>query len=128
MIFITPTYFKSRERSGLILLPLSECVISSAARIWNTFISRDYDTKKLGELARKNIIITAHEIRTIKPIRISKGRVMIGFVGRVTYEILDKNLAETFIKLVKLAEITNVGGGRTAGFGVIKILKMEPWE
>jgi len=124
--FQTPTYFKSRERPENVLLPLPELFIASAAKIWNTYIEQTYDIKELAEKAKRKTKITAHKLKTVRPIQISKKRVIIGFVGKVTYEILDKELAKTFGKLAKLAEITNIGGGRTAGFGVIRILKTKP--
>lgn len=119
--FMTPTYFKSVERPNNVLLPLPELVIGSAARIWNAFVSEDYEVRELCERVKKSVRIIAHKIRTVPPIKISKNRTMVGFVGRVSYEILDEEVAKVFTKLAKFAEITNVGGGRTAGFGVVRV-------
>ena len=120
--FQSPTYFKSKDRPGiLVLLPLPELIVASAARIWNKYICNQYNVSTLIEKSKKQIKITAHKLRTIPPMKISKNRSMIGFIGKATYEIVDNELAEIFTKLIRLAEITNIGGSRTAGFGVIKI-------
>ena len=51
-----------------------------------------------------------------------------GFVGWVTYEMNDKESEWNRITcmLVKFAEIANIGGNKTGGFGVVKhVFKRE---
>jgi CRISPR-associated endoribonuclease Cas6 len=53
----------------------------------------------------------------------AKGRWARGFTGKVVYampgDTFDRKYAELTVRLLKFARFSNVGGNRTAGFGVI---------
>jgi CRISPR/Cas system endoribonuclease Cas6 (RAMP superfamily) len=53
----------------------------------------------------------------------AKGRWARGFTGKAVYAMLgdtfDRKFAELTLRLLEFARFSNVGGNRTAGFGVI---------
>jgi len=55
-----------------------------------------------------------------------------GFVGTVRFsipsELYDKEKAKMVSALLKMAELTNVGIRRTAGFGMIKYMPMASMQ
>ena len=53
----------------------------------------------------------------------------VGFVGDVSFSIPNDTYNEEFAritsKLLRFGEYSNVGGGRTSGLGMIRVLKVE---
>jgi len=119
VIFRTPTYFRQIGSSKNFLLPTTEKLVFSMAKIWNAFSEEKFDKAYLEENVIPNIHVIGYRIRTIKPIKLDEKRSVIGFVGKVAYEIDDLESAKIFHKLLSLAKYSNIGGNRTGGFGVI---------
>jgi len=118
--FKTPTFFRRKESDYRYLFPDPKVLFTSIARIWGRLSGEKINIENLRELAERKIGVLMHNIRTSRTIHLGKGRRVVGFTGRCVYEVNDEELANLVGKLLKIAEITNVGGSRTLGFGVIE--------
>ncbi|MEM1985321.1 MAG: CRISPR system precrRNA processing endoribonuclease RAMP protein Cas6 [Nitrososphaeria archaeon] len=144
--FITPTYFrqtprdimkrygknseKKRSASPYRFLPLPDPVLffKSIARIWRKFSNYNLNLQDFIEwLEIGGIAISGYPegIRThIVYEHPTTKKWSVGFTGTVHFSIVkdiySPEKAKIADTLLKFAEYTNVGGGRTAGLGVIK--------
>lgn len=121
LYFKTPTYFNPLygDKKYKVLYPdpslLMASLISTARRILGISLPKPVD------LAEK-IFYSGIDIRT--PITKTKTPTPTGFIGWVKLRFKDGTNSEEkklIIKLLKLAEITNIGGNRAAGYGELQI-------
>ncbi|MCX8188223.1 MAG: CRISPR system precrRNA processing endoribonuclease RAMP protein Cas6 [Nitrososphaeria archaeon] len=144
--FMTPTYFRQTPRdimkrygkqfdkkitvSPYRFLPLPDPVLffKSVARIWRKFSNYNLNLQEFIEwLEVGGIAISGYPkgIRThIVHEHPTTKKWCVGFTGTVHFSIVkdiyNSEKARIADTLLKFAEYTNVGGGRTAGLGMIK--------
>ncbi len=132
--FSSPCFFRRpRGTQGSVVkyipLPLPESILGSPLKVYCKYAGCDQKFVKeyLEWLNNGGILISGYKkgIRTKKVIEDKSTRLWyVGFVGDVGFSLADDTYDERFAKftefLLKLAEFTNVGANRTAGFGVIQ--------
>ena len=126
LVFRTPTYLASLGSGFHWMFPDSVKVFSSLMRSWNLFS----DDKRFGkeeyvayrEWLAKNVGVSEYELWT--RLAVMKRKKAIGFVGWVTYELKDRasEWNRVTCMLAKFAEFANVGGNKTGGFGVARLM------
>lgn len=125
--FVTPTYFNPLHGDSKykVLYPDPTLMLASLISTSHQLTSVDYP--KPEELASM-IYVSGLDIKT-PLIREMQKEAPTGFVGWVKLRFKDEASSETrrkIIGLLKLGELTNVGGNRSGGYGVIKLkLKQE---
>ena len=123
--FRTPTFFRKMGSSYRNLLPEPRALFMSLARIYNQLNENGLDLERLYEQFDKEVGVKKYRLKTVKPIDIGKGRKAVGFIGSCLYETRNEELSRLMGELLRIGEITNVGGSRTLGFGVIKVKTIE---
>jgi CRISPR-associated endoribonuclease Cas6 len=124
--FRSPTYFASLGSDYHWMFPDSVKVFSGLMRCWNLFSDgRRFDKEEYlayREWLGKNVGVSEYELWT--RLALMKRKKATGFVGWVTYEMKDKESAWNAVTctLAKFAEFANVGGNRTGGFGVTRLV------
>jgi len=140
--FITPTFFRVhipkavRKTEQVRVLPLPDPLhlFTNLYNIWNSYLKPRISEEYLEWLQQHPILIS--RLRNIKthcyyehPV---KGVFAIGFTGTAYYTLAedtyDKKMAKITHQLLKMAEYTNVGGNRTAGYGWITYRAKPPEE
>lgn len=124
--FLTPTYLAIKKCPFPMRFPDPRYLYSNLANIWNSTLGEKVkvDHDALREWVNENVSITGYNLKT-RTQYISKGAMKIGFTGWVNYQLNPKNTDENnyaawIHALSKFAEFSNVGGGRTAGFGCVQ--------
>jgi len=133
--FLTPTFFRVRipktirstERVRVLPLPDPIRMFTNLCNIWNVYLKPRIKKDYLEWLQQYPILIS--RLKDIKTHRYYehpvKGVFAVGFTGIAYYALAedayDKYMARTTCQLLKLAEYSNVGGNRTAGFGWVEI-------
>ncbi len=124
--FKTPTQLSQYGSERACLLPVPERVFPSLLRVWNTVsgatkIERVTDYRDWVE---QNVSVSRHRIRTTE-IELGRERPFVGFIGDVVYNVW--NASEPFgrltVGLAHFAELSNVGKNRTAGFGMVRLIR-----
>ena len=124
--FLTPCYLRIPNLGyRFVPLPVPQLVFRSLARLYEAYVSalpREYREW----LDKWGIAVSACNIRTEK-VLLKKRMWSAGFVGDVKFSIPDDTYDDEFAgitsKLIKFGEYSNVGGGRTSGLGMIKVLR-----
>jgi len=124
--FRTPTYLTSLGSGFHWMFPDSVKVFSSLMRTWNLFSDcrrfgkEDYIAYK--EWLAKNVGVSEYELWT--RLAVMKRKKATGFVGWVTYELkdLESEWNKITCMLARFAEYANVGGNKTGGFGVTRLI------
>ena len=125
--FITPCYFRLPSETGyrFVPLPLPDLMFRSLARLYSAFVS-EISQEYRKWLDRGGVAVSGLKIKTEK-VMLKKGNWAIGFVGTVNFSLpddtYDEEFSETTSKLLKFGELSNVGGSRTSGLGVIRVRK-----
>ncbi len=123
--FVEPTYFNTTRGSNVIRLPIPELLFSNLANLWNDLYDGPEKIEKdeFLEWVNQNVFPSSLDIKT-KAKEMGENVPAVGIVGWVnfTVENADSNYARTIDFLSQLGELANVGGGRTAAFGVIKYI------
>jgi CRISPR-associated endoribonuclease Cas6 len=124
--FRSPTYFASLGSGYHWMFPDAVKVFSGLMRSWNLFS----DGRRFGkeehvayrEWLGKNVGVSEYELWT--RLAIMRARKVTGFAGWVTYEIKDEESEWNKMTqvLARFAEFANVGGNRTGGFGVVRLV------
>jgi len=121
--FNTPTYFSRQKSEYLGLFPEPELMFLNVLRVWNKFseekISRD-DFKDYKRWLSGEVGVIRYDLNTVT-INAERAKAKLGFVGNAFYEINDHEYSKITHTLLSFAEFSNVGGGRTAGMGVVKV-------
>ncbi|MCS7139030.1 MAG: CRISPR system precrRNA processing endoribonuclease RAMP protein Cas6 [Crenarchaeota archaeon] len=142
VFFRTPCYFRqslSRDSSDPVLkvvkppyravpLPEVHLMIRNLVRLWRRFSGISFEYNEYVDWIKRNGIALAGFPYGIKTLRVyehpTSNKWVMGFIGRVRFAIPKDMFLERFSKftdaLMKFAEYSNVGGNRTAGFGVVK--------
>jgi CRISPR-associated endoribonuclease Cas6 len=125
--FRTPTAFSMRSSPfrHMHILPDPPLVFGQLAQYWDTLTRSDTcDAVRL--FCAESVVVARHKIEThIYQYRRSK---QVGFVGKVAFEILDKEAIELIQHLNRLADLafyTGVGSKTTQGMGQVARLAQE---
>lgn len=120
--FLTPTRFASLGREKEYLFPEQKKVYGGLLELWNQFSEQplsDAESDEYLEWLGSKSWISSYSLRT--EIRETSKGGIIGFTGWASYNF-DAN--ERWQKLThcltELANFSNIGKGRTAGFGVVR--------
>ena len=126
LFFRTPTYFASFGSGFHWMFPDAVKVFSSLMRVWNLFS----DGRRFGkeeylaykEWLAKNVGLSEYELWT--RLALMKHKKATGFVGWVAYELkdLESEWNKVTCMLAKFAEYGNIGGNKTGGFGVTRLV------
>lgn len=120
--FKTPTQFSSFGTDYAYLLPTPEKLFSGALKVWKSL--EQCMTPELSGPYRdwitSNVFVSGHRLQTVK-VPLGRKRSILGFVGDAEYTMRqsDEFLANLTYCLARFAELSNVGKGRSAGFGKV---------
>ncbi|MDJ0274890.1 MAG: CRISPR system precrRNA processing endoribonuclease RAMP protein Cas6 [Nitrososphaerota archaeon] len=142
--FLTPTYFRSTQHNPSILrrllprrfrrsvrpvyryviLPDPYYLFRGLARLYKRFCDPGIGNRSYAEwLLEGGIALETFSGLRVHKVYDEKGRWSRGFTGKALYaiprDLFDRKMAELTLRLLELARYSNVGGNRTAGFGVI---------
>jgi len=126
---------KSRLKKARRFHPVPEPVLMmrSLVRLWKAFSDKPFNyTSYLSWVSSIGISLAGYP-SGIKTRRLYEHKTtrkfVVGFTGRVNFSVPEDLYTEKWAKitdaLLKFAEYSNVGGGRTAGFGMIKYQPKE---
>ena len=125
LVFETPTYLPCLGSSYRWMFPDAVRVFCELIRVWNKFS----DGRRFGKeefLAykgwlSKNIGVCGYKLRT--RLAVMREKKAVGFMGWCAYEMkdLESEWSKVTVMLAKYAEYSNIGGNKTAGYGVTKI-------
>ncbi|MHA1616430.1 MAG: CRISPR-associated endoribonuclease Cas6 [Candidatus Njordarchaeales archaeon] len=118
--FLTPTFFRKKGSAYRDLFPAPRNVLTSVARIWKLLMEEEIDLEEIREIAENEIGVLMYKLRTSRTINLGKNRKAIGFIGKCVYETRDPKARNLMNRFLAIGEVTNVGGSRSLGFGVIK--------
>lgn len=125
--FRTPTYFRALNKKSDVRLPVPVTVATNLAHLWNQIShgKAEIDVEGLREWVEENVTESSFTLET-RAWAAGGQRRVIGIVGRCRYIARpDPNWGKWLSILGAMAEYTNVGGGRTAGFGVVGFKLLE---
>ena len=120
--FQTPTFFRKKDSDYRDIFPTPRNVMTSVARIWKLLSGEDIDLDAIRELSEKKIGVIMYNLKSSRTIELGKGRKVVGFIGKCVYEAKDAEAVEVMNQFLKIGEITNIGGSRALGFGVIECI------
>lgn len=120
--FITPTRLSALGRSREYLFPEPKKIFGGLLKIWNDFSgfpipSSDFEDY-MNWLGRESWV-TRYYLRT--ELRYTKKGKIVGFIGNATFAFGEsEKWRRLSASLARLSEFSNIGKGRTSGFGVVK--------
>jgi len=142
--FLTPTYFRSTQHNpGIfrrilpkrfrksvrpvyryVILPDPYYLFRGLARLYRRFCDPRISYSSYCEwLLEGGIALETFSDLRVHKVFDAKGRWARGFTGKVVYampgDTFNRKFAELTLRLLEFARFSNVGGNRTAGFGVI---------
>jgi len=127
-----PCEYANPRRGVVVPLPLPALLFRNLARIWSAFSGTRAEARDVAEWAEDAIVISGYPsgIRTVRIYEHpTTNKWIVGFVGTVRFSIIDElydeERARTAAALLKMAELTNVGVRRTAGFGMIRYMPRD---
>jgi len=134
----TPRYVEIPLRSGqvirltlgakrLVPLPIPELMFRNLVRLWRAFSDRPFNYEGFLAWVRMGGVALAGFPSGIRTVRVYEhpdaNKWAVGFVGTVRFALPEDTYSRSKAKMVdallRFAEYSNVGGNRTAGFGVI---------
>ncbi len=124
--FVTPTYLASLNSSYHLMFPDPVKVFCSLMRCWNQFSDERRFAKEeymaYKDWLLKNVGVSRYALRT--RMAVMRNKKATGFTGCVTYELKDKcnPWNKTTHMLARYAECTNIGGNKTAAYGLTKLM------
>lgn len=152
LVFLSPTYFRlpptlleryearlkvvyKKEKASYRYYPLPDpsLLIRSVTKIWKTFSPVKLNLAGLiSWVGAGGVAISGFQdgIRTFRLYEHEKAnKWVVGFTGRVGYSIpndlFNENFARNLDALLKFSQFSNVGGGRTAGLGMVEYIPLE---
>ncbi|MEM0322322.1 MAG: CRISPR system precrRNA processing endoribonuclease RAMP protein Cas6 [Thermoprotei archaeon] len=120
--FKTPTYFPVKNSHFKVIQPNLTLLFTNIANTLHIAKIESIPREDIKAL-RAKLGITGIDVRST--IIHDGKRVYPGFTGwvRITAKELDNTQLNILARLAEWAELLNVGGGRTAGFGVVEASK-----
>ncbi len=126
--FLEPTYFNTSRSNNVIRLPIPELLFNNLLNLWNEFYDgiERFQKEDFIDWINKNIFISSLKIKS-KAKEMGENVPAVGIIGWVNFEISknNSNYAKYIECLCKLGELSNIGGNRTAGLGVIKYMGLD---
>lgn len=126
--FLEPTYFNTSRSNNVIRLPIPELLFNNLLNLWNEFYDgiEKFQKEDFVDWINKNIFISSLKIKT-KAKEMGENVPAVGIIGWVNFKISknNSNYAKYVDCLCKFGELTNIGGSRTAGLGVIKYIGLD---
>jgi CRISPR-associated endoribonuclease Cas6 len=126
LIFETPTYLPCLGSSYRWMFPDPVRIFSGLIRVWNRFsdgrrFSKD-EFLAYKEWLGKNVGVCGYKLRT--RLAVMREKKAVGFMGWCAYEMkdLESEWSKATVMLTKYAEYSNIGGNKTAGYGVTKAI------
>jgi len=137
MRFLTPTFFRAHvprsvrrggvERVRVLPLPDPLHLFTNLYNLWNAYLKPEIEEDYLDWLQQRPILIS--RLKGLETHRYYehpvKGVFAIGFTGIAYYSLAedtyDERMARVTSQLLGLAEVSGVGGNRTAGFGWVEV-------
>ncbi len=123
--FWSPTAFSLRAGPGrgrrMHVLPDPPLIFGELAGYWDR-LAGDETQAAVREFAAGHVVVARHDIAT-HAFDFGGGRVQIGFTGRVTFELLnrdDPDMARHLHRLADLAFYTGIGYKTTMGMGQVR--------
>lgn len=126
LFFTTPTYMPCLGSSYRWMFPDAVRVFSGLMRLWNKFSDDRRFCKEefmaYKEWLAKNVGVCSYRLET--RVAVMRNKKAVGFTGWCNYEVgdLESEWGEVTITLAMFGEFSNVGGNRTGGFGVTKLV------
>jgi len=141
VLFRTPCYFRllsakeGRKKGQYRAYPLPDpaLLLRSALRLWMKFSDAKFDYEKFLDWVNGGGVSISGFPKGIRTVRVyehpTTNKWNIGFMGRVHYSIPEDSYNPRFSSIVdalmSFSEISNVGGNRTAGFGVVEYRRID---
>ncbi|TFF89120.1 MAG: CRISPR system precrRNA processing endoribonuclease RAMP protein Cas6 [Promethearchaeota archaeon] len=126
--FITPTYFQKKGADITVRFPSPTSLFTNLTHLWNEFSSKDsrIDFTDFLNWVENNLYLTSYQLST-KTIDIGKPDRPVGFKGWCVYINQDPNngFSNWLDTLCRFGQLSNLGGNRTAGCGVINYNPLE---
>jgi len=123
--FNSPTFFKTTDgAAGIEYFPRPTTIFKFIVNQWNSFPVEEKHMPPTDFLdwIRKNVKISSFKIRTDSSHVMKKVPIM-GTIGWVKYSWKnEENISKWIPILLKYAELTGLGGLRTAGYGEIEVM------
>jgi CRISPR-associated endoribonuclease Cas6 len=126
LVFETPTYLPYLGSSYRWMFPDPVRIFSGLIRVWNRFsdgrrFSKD-EFLAYKEWLGKNVGVCGYKLRT--RLAVMREKKAVGFMGWCAYEMkdLESEWSKATVMLTKYAEYSNIGGNKTAGYGVTKAI------
>lgn len=128
LYFQTPTYLPCLGSSYRWMFPDPVRVFSGLMRVWNKFSDGRRFSKEeflaYKDWMTKNMGVCGYKLWT--RLAVMREKKAIGFMGWVSYEMkLDSEWSKVTVLLAKYAEYSNIGGNKTAGYGVTKLRQYQ---
>lgn len=120
--FVTPTYFNPMWGDAKYKVLYPDITLMLASLISTSHQLTNINYPKPEELA-KHVYVSGLDIKTPR-IKEAKHEAPTGFVGWAKLRIREgasEEIKKTVTGLLKLGEVTNIGGNRSGGYGVIKL-------
>ncbi len=124
LFFETPTYLPCLGSGYRWMFPDPVRVFSGLMRVWNRFSDGKRFSKEeflaYKEWLTKNVGVCAYRLGT--KLAFMRNKKAVGFLGWCSYEMgdLESEWNRVTVMLAKYAEYSNIGGNKTAGYGVTK--------
>lgn len=145
--FVKPAYFSTSMGSYPVRFPIPVLLFGNLANLWNDIFkgTAEVDREKFIAWVNAHVYISGYDMKSATS-EIGKEKPVVGGLGSATYRVtkIDKNYYLHMLKelnreydyqfvnenyanncrwleiLCKLGELTNIGGNRTAGMGVMR--------
>ncbi|MBS7637132.1 CRISPR-associated endoribonuclease Cas6 [Candidatus Bathyarchaeota archaeon] len=124
LVFETPTYLPCLGSNYRWMFPDPVRVFCGLMRIWNKFSDGRRFSKEeylaYKEWLSKNVGVCGYRLST--RLAVMRNKKALGFMGWCAYEMEDlkSEWNKVTVMLAKYAEYSNIGGNKTAGYGVTK--------
>jgi len=120
--FVTPTRFSALGRDREYLFPEPRKIFGGLIKIWNDFSGFPFSPSDCEDyinwLGRESWI-THYSLQT--ELRNTRKGKVVGFTGRTTLAFGEsERWRKVTAILARLSEFSNIGKGRTSGFGVVR--------
>jgi len=119
-----PTIFVFR--GWRVLYPSPSRLLHSSAKIATELLKLEArEMKKLSRRVSRCIELLSSRTRVIE-LDIGGGRKVRAFYGEAIYGVYGRENARTVKQLLTVAEVGNIGKSRGIGFGVVRLVSIEP--